>query len=243
MVFLILMTCTGCTIEYNITINKDNIEETILVNDYISSTRTEHDILNNYNMWYPTYVNYIPDGKESIEITSYKDKVEGIEYHTKSINNINNGYSYTYKYTYPLKKYYDAYTLATTFIDSTVYKGYNTLVLKTGKKNLLCNYNHFDSLKVNIKVDPLVYKLNYTNSSDIRNNTYSWILNKSNCNDSQIILTLDQITTNISSEQEITNTKKTDYTIYIFYIIIIVIILLGYLVIKRLKKKNEKFDD
>ena len=33
---------------------------------------------------------------------------------------------------------------------------------------------------------------NYTNAFNTKNNTYTWILNRSNCNDSQIILTLNK---------------------------------------------------
>ena len=38
---LIVMTCTGCSVEYNINITKNNIEETINVNDNITSNRSD----------------------------------------------------------------------------------------------------------------------------------------------------------------------------------------------------------
>ena len=241
LIILILLTCTGCTIEYNITVNKDTIEETIQVDETISSIRQEKDILEHYNMWYPTYVNYIPKGNETIELEDFTKKADGIEYHTKKMIPKNNGYNYEYTYTYPLNQYYDSYALATTFVETTVHNGTNTLVLKTSKENLLCKYNYFDSLKINIKVDPNVYKLNYTNSLNIRNNTYTWLLNRENCNDSQIILTLDSIfdTEDIIIKQE---ENKKDYTIYIFYGILIVIVIVGYLIYKKIKNKNENFD-
>ena len=49
LMILILINCTGCTIEYNINITKDNIKETIIVNDYITDTRTDNDIMTHYN--------------------------------------------------------------------------------------------------------------------------------------------------------------------------------------------------
>ena len=64
---IILLMCTGCTIEYNINITESSIEETISVNYYITSTRTESDILKHYNTWYPVFVNFIDEG-ETIEI-------------------------------------------------------------------------------------------------------------------------------------------------------------------------------
>lgn len=240
---LIVMTCTGCTIEYNINITKDKIEEVINVKDYISETRTSQDIMNHYNTWYPTFVNYIPKGQETIELEDYNEKVEGIEYHDKTINEINNGYQYTYKYIYPIEKYYDSYVLASSFIETTVHKGYNNLVIKTGKENLLCQYDYFDSVKVNITIDPEVYKLNYTNTSNIKNNTYIWNLDRSNCKNSQIILTLDEITDNHEPiDNKEPKNKNSEYTMYIFFGILLLIILIGYIIFKKMKQKSENFD-
>lgn len=82
LLILILITCTGCSVEYNINITENNIEEEINVTDYKTSKRTNEEILTHYNTWYPTFVNYIKNG-ESIELNDYSKKVNGIEYHEK----------------------------------------------------------------------------------------------------------------------------------------------------------------
>ena len=250
LITLIITLCTGCSIEYNINITKDNIEETINVTDKITENRTQRDILNHYNMRYPTFVNFINEG-ESIEIEDFSQKYNGIEYNTKTIKEITEGYNYTYKYTYDIDKYYDAYSLANVYIETTALNEDNALVLRTEKENLLCQYDYFDSLKVNITIDPKIYELNYTNTSNINNNTYTWYLDKNNCNNSEIILTLNKIE---ESGEEIVNpndkldkdndkdSNKKDYTMYIFYGILLLIILLGYLIFKKIKKNSEKFD-
>ena len=244
---LIVTTCTGCTVEYNINISKDTIEEVINVNDYISSTRTSQEIMKHYNTWYPTFVNYIPDGQETIELEDFNEKVKGIEYHEKNINQTNNGYQYEYKYNYPLNKYYDSYVLARSYIETNIYNGYNDLVIRTGKENLLCQYDYFDSAKVNITIDPEAYKVNYTNTSNVNGNTYSWNLDRSNCNDSQIILTLDKIhksdiTTKEPSVEIDKKSKTSDHTLYIFLGILLIIVLIGYIVFKKMKEKSERID-
>ena len=246
LLILIITTCTGCSVEYNINITKDNIEETIYVTDYISSNRTEKEIINHYNMWYPTYVNFITNG-ESIEIEDFSEKVNGIEYHNKSIVELTNSYKYTYKYKYPIDKYYDSYVLASSFAETTVYKRTNSLVLKTSKESFLCNYNYFDNLKINITIDPETYKLNYTNSASKKNNTYSWDINKSNCNNSEIILTLDIINTENSNNNQSNNenNKKNiidEYVVYIFLIAIGLIIFFGYKWFMDFKDKNNDID-
>lgn len=246
LITLIIITCTGCTVEYNININKDNIEEVINVTDYITSTRTREDILNHYNMWYPTFVNYIKEG-ETIELEDFSVKANGVIYHEKNINQINNGYNYTYKYTYDIEDYYDSYVLASSFIETTVHEDSDTLVLKTSKKNLLCQYNYFDSAKVNITIDPEIYELNYTNTSNIKNNTYSWNINRNNCDDSQIILTLNKkIQGSQPSTNNIQNNNKnsilSNYMIYIFFIVLAIIIFVGYKWFEKFKNKNNNID-
>ena len=246
LLFLITTTCTGCSIEYNLNITKDNIEETIYVTDYISSNRTKKEILNHYNMWYPTYVNFITKG-ESIEIEDFSKKIDGIEYHDKNIIELNNGYKYTYKYKYPINKYHDSYVLASSFAETTVYKKTNSLVLKTSDESFLCNYNYFDNVKINVTIDPEIYKLNYTNSSSKNNNTYTWNINKNNCNNSEIILTLDILdkeNSNINSNNNENKKKKSmdSYVIYIFLIIMILIIFFGYKWFMNFKDKNNDID-
>ncbi|MBQ2873514.1 MAG: hypothetical protein IJE89_05905 [Bacilli bacterium] len=243
-VILVLITCTGCSVEYNINITKNNIEEVINVTDYITSNRTKSDILNHYNMWYPTFVNFIEEG-ESIEIEDFTEKVDGIKYHDKTIKEFSNGYNYTYKYTYSKDEYYDSYVLASIFPETTVHEEIDKLVIRTSKENFLCSYEYFDSAKINITIDPEIYELNYTNTSSINNNTYTWILNRNNCSDGEIILTLNKI---IDNDNDILNPNKKNenneesiiskYALHIFCGILILIILVVYILFKKIKNKN-----
>ena len=144
--------------------------------------------------------------------------------------------------------------MANTYVETTILNQEETLVLRTKKENILCDYNYFDSLKVNITVDPKIYKLNYTNTSNINNNTYTWYLDRSNCNNSEIVLTLDKIKNieddiinpNENKDNEldkdiIKNNNKNNYTMYIFCGILIILILIGYAIFKKIKNKSESF--
>lgn len=238
---LISTLSTGCSVEYNLEVSSDTIKEEIIVNDNITSKRTSETILNHYNKWYPTYVNYIKTG-ESIPLPNFDKKVEGIKYYDKSITEIDNGYKYKYLYTHNIYEYYDAYVLASTFMDATVQQKQDTLVLKTSKENFLCDYDYFDSLKVNITIDPKEYELNYTNTKNINNNTYTWIIDRNNCNDSQIILTLNKVIDNQADNPNINIAKSSEYTMYIFCGIALIVILIGYFISKKIKAKSEDFD-
>jgi hypothetical protein len=245
---LIALTCTGCSIEYNINITENDIEETINVKDQITTNRTKNDILKHYEMWYPTFVNFIEEG-ESIEIQNFNKKIDGIKYHDKTIEETNDGYNYTYKYTYPIDEYYDSYVLASVFPEFTIYKDFDNLVIRTSKENFLCNYEYYESAKINITIDPNIYKLNYTNTSNIKDNTYTWILNKDNCSDGEIILTINKkmdFNYEPSKPKEDSKNDKesfgTKFGLYIFCGVLIIIILIGYILFNKLKRKNTNTD-
>lgn len=236
-IILILTLTTGCSVEYNIIVNNDNIKEEIIVNDTISQYRSKTSILEHYNKWYPTYVNYMQN-EETIPLPNFNKKYDGIKYHEKSIKEINNGYQYKYLYKHNLFEYSDSYALANTFKEITVQETPDVLVLKTSRESYFCNYNYFDSIKINITFNPKEYKINYTNSTNIKDNTYTWTINNSNCKNSEIVLTLNKITDNKTEEEK----AKNDYTMYIFCSILLVIITLGYIYIKRKKSKLDDFD-
>ena len=237
LIILILTITTGCSIEYNITINKDTIKEEIIVDDIITTTRSKEKILEHYNKWYPTYVNYMKT-EEKIPLKNFNKKYQGIEYYNKSIKEINNGYQYKYFYTHNIDDYYDGYALANTFEDVTIQETEKTLVLKTSAESFFCNYDYFDSIKVNVTFNPKNYQINYTNAINVENNTYTWTINKSNCNTSQMILTLNKIINTDSSEDNI----KQDYSMYMFYGILLGIVIIGYFIIKKQKSKLNDFD-
>jgi len=150
-------------------------------------------------------------------------------------------------YIFIQSTYYDSYALASSFAQTTVYKRTNSLVLKTSDESFLCNYNYFDNAKINITIDPEIYKLNYTNSTSKKNNTYTWNINKSNCNNSEIILTLDIINAENSDNNPSNNENNKrnifdEYALYIFLIVIVLIIFLGYKWFMNFKDKNNDID-
>ena len=232
----------------DINIKKNTIEETISVIDYITTERSKSAILKHYEMWYPTFVNFIEEG-ESIEIEDFSEKVEGIKYHDKTIKEINNGYNYTYKYTYDIDEYYDSYALASVFPEVTIHEESDKLVIRTSKENFLCSYDYFDNAKVTITIDPEIYKLNYTNTNKVSGNTYTWNLDRNNCSDEEIVLTLNkikEISEPLKPNEQNQNKKESilsKYGLYIFCGILIIIILIGYKWFNKFKNKNNINED
>ena len=108
------------------------------------------------------------------------------------------------------------------------------------------DYEYFEEVKINITVDSNVYKLKYTNAENKKNNTYTWILNKNNCNNSEIILTLDVLNYNEeisdSNDKSKNNNKIDDYILYIFLGVLVLIILVIYKWFMKFKEKNNDIE-
>ena len=246
---VLVLLCSGCQVKYNLEINESEIIENIMVNDTLINGRSSKSILSEYNSWMPVYDN-IEDPDLIRDSDDNGGKISGIEYHEKSITNINNGYYYTYKYTYPINKFSHANSLRLAFGKPIVYDGGSYINLRTNNENALCNYDYFESLQVNIKVDLNKYTVSNNNAHKINGSTYTWNLNRNNCNDSIISLTLNKINnstfvTTTSSNNG--NTQKSsrgldNYVLYIFLGIMVIVIILGYRWFMNMKERDNGVD-
>lgn len=234
-IMVLVIACTGCSIDYKIEITKETIKENIAITDLTTNKRTKEIIYSEYQNWVPVYVNALKN-----EVFEYDGtiKIENVEYHNKNITELENGYNYTYSYNYPISTFEDASSIRQMYSNKRIYMNTKYITINTDKINLLCNYDYFDDIKITISIDENYYKVNHTNGEKIANNQYVWHMNKTNCDDSEILLTLDKV---IKTSPQKTNMFE-KYALYIFCIILIVLILIGYLIFKKLKNKNEKFD-
>jgi len=249
-VLLIVCLCSGCTINYDLEIKEKEIIENISITDITINERTSSDILSDYNYWMPVYDN-IDDPNLIMDGDDAGSKIDGIEYHEKTINRINNGYYHTYKYTYPIDKFNHANSLKLAFGKPSFYDGGSYINIRTNNENGLCNYDYFESMQVNIRVDLSAYSVEQSNADKVIGSTYTWNLNRNNCNDSGISLTLNRIsnasvsttTTSRSNNRDRNSGGLDNYVLYIFLIVMVLIIILGYRWFNKMKERENGVDD
>ncbi len=249
LILIIFVLCSGCTIKYDLEIKESEVGENITVNDTFLVGRTKDDILETYNTWMPVYDNL--DNPDLIQDSDDGDgKIDGIEYHEKNITKIENGYKHTYKYTYPIKDFNHANSIKLAFGKTSFYDGGDYITLRTDSDNVLCNYDYFESLQVNIKVDTNTYKVEKNNANRVKGNVYTWSLNRDNCHDSVISMTLNKInntviptTTSSSGTVEKKTNSLNNYVLYIFLGIMALVIFLGYRWFNKMKERGNKVDD
>ena len=177
----LLFILSGCTVNYNVTIDENNIKEDINVNDNITDNRTKEDIISFYNSWYPVY---LYDGI----IDDYSTKLDDAIYYNKS-NIIENGdtYNYTFSYNHKLKDYpkttiWSLYLLNNSFITDN-----NKISISSGKSIQIFNNSAITNLNINITTNLKVLE---NNADRINDNTYTWEYNLNNYRSKSVKLVL-----------------------------------------------------
>lgn len=235
MLIPILLLTTGCTCEYNLTIEENTYIEQITI---IGSTSDEISSFN--NQW------QIPIDKEEYNNITLETDSNG-EF-TGEIYNYNlSSNKLTFDYNFNQSQYIKSTAVSNCYDMLNITNSNNRIVISTSS-NAKCFENHppLTNIKINIKVDKKVIS---NNADGINGNTYTWNINKSNAEDKSINLILEnQSSDNSNNNNENNNqilTKENilkKYAIYIFIIILAIIIYFGYKWFINMKEKNNNID-
>lgn len=230
LIITILLLTTGCTCEYNLTINGNNYLEEIILN-----AETSEEISNFNGKW------EIPiDKDEYIEMSGfdYETDVNTNKYNYKlSSNKLIFNYKFNGSQLSKSTAVYNCYNKLTV----TNYS--NTTIISTSSKaDCFDKHPPLTSVKVNITVDREVIS---NDADNVSGNTYTWNITKDNANNKSINLVLSNSSLEkepSSSSNENTKKRKNDYTLYIFLIILVLIVYLGYKWFMKFKDKNNNID-
>ncbi len=232
LIVVLILFLTGCSCTYNLTIT-DNIykeEVTIIGED-------NNEIKSFNNQW------KIPINKEEYNIGT-----------DPSSDNTTNSKIYEYTLAGNRITFKNDFSESEYMNSSAVSKCYNTLniinredkiLISTSSKVICFEKNPpLNNVVINITVDKTVISSNADNRTG---NTYTWRLNKNNASRKDINLVLDNSTKENDNKlnkdnnaNQITNNENNDYTMYIFAIIILIVLLGSYIVIYKVKNKEDR---
>ncbi len=223
LIFSILF-LTGCDINYNLTINNDQITENIDVNAELNS---------------PPITAYIDEQGAS----ETDDLIEGVSYY--NIKELNNSTFLDYKFSF--NDYYRSTATNTCLKKVSLTKdSQNNYILNTTSYfSCFDLYPSLDNINVNITLNNL-YTLVSTNSDNQNNNTYTWHINKKNYQDKNIQLIFQNKTEDIPNNEENTENKKEEetrsketsiftYILVITAVTVFLIVIFGYIKYKSIK--------
>ena len=234
---LIALCTTGCTVDYNLVIEDNNIKETTTFHQKSNNTDEKSSRYSQYLEEYPIYID------EKYLYYNPNKKVEGNTYYDKSITDDSNGYNATYKAEFKIKEYDRSRFFNYAFVNRS--SGYD--------KNEGCYYIIADKLKIfeqenninhiNVSINLVGYKVIESNQDSVNNNTYTWSFDRSD-KERSIVLRLKKDNSNVevkpsNNDKNDTIKKESQYTMYIFYGILLLVIIIGYLIFRKMKQSND----
>lgn len=239
LVLLILLLTTGCSCEYNLTINNNYYQENIII-----TADNQNEILDLNNEW------KIPVDKEDYNLVG--DSSTSINSNSKLYDYTVNNDTIAFKNNFNEQDYSNSSAISECYDRLSIIEQNDATILSTSlKAKCFDSQPELNSIKVNINVDRNVIS---SNADSHNENTYTWYIDKKNYNNKSINITLSnkieyssssQIINNSSSKSSIIkkNTKNNDYTLYIGLGILLIVMILGYLLFNKMKEKNNQMDD
>ena len=158
-VLISLLLLTGCTIDYNLVIDKDSIKETITGTAYKEEYEVREED-SGLNLFY-TYIN-----------DDINPLISGDGLYTKDINEIDNGINYKYDFIY--KNNYDKSKIINSCFENSNVKETDTYYSIELSGEFYCLYS--DKININVISNYVVLE---NNAKEVNGNKYIWVIDDS----------------------------------------------------------------
>ena len=206
---------SGCSVKYNLTINKNTMEEDI---NAIFDKATESELASRMEpIRRSAYYNY--DTREN-------------EYYIFNKREDDNNIILSYNYEYTGNNLYKSEAASRCYYKRIVNVTDENITINTDNQ-VACLFKdgerEIDDITVNIKTDLIVLE---NNADEVNDKTYTWYINDQNYTNKPIYIKIDK---NIKEKENISN-----LTIVLFIFGIIVIGIIVYIIIKFKYSKNNK---
>lgn len=226
-----LLFITGCTAEYNIKINKKNINELSAILNFDKNTWDNDEYLYGGEKYKDRIDDLIklprPIYKDA-NVNPYDEynKIEGIEYYKQTLISNNKEYGIKYEYKIPIEKYKDSSNIATCYQTVNIINSEDSFSIETSNEfNCFKYYEMLDEVVINITTSG-DYEVVISNADKVNNGKYTWIINKDNAYNKPI---------------EIELKKVINWKLILFISVpsIIVIIIICFILKRRIAKNNQ----
>lgn len=225
---LLLFFLTGCTATVNVTIDKDSVEENIIVK---GSNITEYNEIRNWS-GFPLEKNYDDYMENYLSVDN--NRKSGVSYYDVTNNNetLTTNVSASFNYF----EYENSSIVRNCFEYFNILEEGDMVIFSTSK-GLRCNFNNF-----NIVVNtPYLVTTNNASNVNTSTNTFTWTVGESAPSNFGIFMEIDLSKKYNESASNTNNELTESNSTYLVLIIVGILFAIGViaLVLFLLKKKNE----
>lgn len=198
---LLLMLTFGCSAEYNLNINENSIKEELILTSEINDTLQSSEYYNEYLDEYPIYYD------EEFLYYNPSQKLDGVTYYEKNIDNTEYGYRANYKANFTLKDYSKSRILNNAFENYNIgydkKEKYYYIIIQNLK---IFNYNNaISQIVVNIDVND--FEIIESNANITNGSVLTWNFYKSDDNKNDRIILKYQVNKKNDEEQQKPNSN------------------------------------
>ena len=232
---LILLFClTGCSINYELTIEDDQYQESTTVIEKDKTLWNEPNPLLTTQQMFELYIEKpIPLSQHSIIQSESNEKLAGVAYYTTKDLTDENQLGVNYYGEFTKDSIQDSTLINNAYNRFLVGTIDNNIILSTGEKCKL--FEEYDNLdEVNIKITTN-HKVVENNADEVNGNTYIWTVRKNNADNKPIYLEMSK---DEYVDEGLTLSFWAKFAIAIGLLVVIVIVILIYIKIKN--HKNNK---
>lgn len=237
---LLLFGTTGCTVNYNIILNSDSIDEFVQFSE--SANLIDTNILENGTLTYqgaidnlymipqPVYID------ANVNLYDETQVIEGVSYYSKELIN-DEFYGIKGKFSHTLTDYKKSKIINKCYDNISVLESNNTFVLSTSRKfSCFSKYTNLDIVNVQITIDNEEYTVKSHNADNVVDNVYNWNITRENSNNKSVVI---EFIRNSNAQQNETKGNDTSTTVLLFIILIIVGIGCSiFMIINYIRKKT-----
>ena len=194
-----IITLSGCSVEYNLTIDDSFTEDILVFTDDLSNLDVNQedyynksyralfsDMLNTNIMAYYNDENFDPYG-EGIQTN--------VKYYNKKLINNNSMYGVNYNFDFDYNNFYRSNAIKACFNEINVSKYEDIYILKTNNKcKLFDTYPLLDNIKIIINTD---FDIIYNNADFSSDGIYTWVIDRNNYSNKSINISFDTVTDNL----------------------------------------------
>lgn len=222
--FLLLLFCSGCSVEYNLDIDKnDKFQEVV---EITAEDGNDIEKIQNYQV-------YLPIDNNADDASVFQNKVNGVSYYVQKKSPSYDKLKFSYLHHFDT--FQRDYITNSSYEYVTLTKDKENLILSTSRINKAFErYDNLNSVTINITSR---YKLVDTNADTHSKYKYTWVVDRTNYNNKYLYLSLDTSNRKKTVSEEVNDTGIFAYLPLI--LIIVGVIVVGWLVVKKGDKRNQ----